>query len=237
MKNMKKRKVEGIIFIFTSFCFIMVGILMLIERIQICSMNINLKNGVSFYSDSDGTSDGDYDIAQLIPIMDNDSLYVNNDDDILVYYNGISTSDTDSRYMALSKEYKPQRQNKYIAKVDENTQENLENNKVRNSKFASNYVFEEDVDVKQPEQEKTEQPISTNVIANSATEPSRKIVTYSSTYAYKKQAKPITKWREHKKYSVGDKVIYNGRTYSCLQKHDSLGTWEPDIVPALWKEN
>ena len=113
VKNMKKRKVEGIVFIFTSFCFVMVGILMLIERIQICSMNINLKNGVSFYSDSNGTSNGDYDIAQLIPIIDNNSLYVNNDDDIVVYYNGISTSYTDSKYMALSKEYKPQGQNKY----------------------------------------------------------------------------------------------------------------------------
>jgi hypothetical protein len=37
-------------------------------------------------------------------------------------------------------------------------------------------------------------------------------------------------------YSVGQKVDYNGEIYQCIQAHTSESTWEPSIVPALWKD-
>lgn len=37
-------------------------------------------------------------------------------------------------------------------------------------------------------------------------------------------------------YSIGQKVQYNGEEYQCIQAHTSESTWEPNIVPALWKD-
>jgi hypothetical protein len=37
-------------------------------------------------------------------------------------------------------------------------------------------------------------------------------------------------------YSVGQKVTYNGELYQCIQAHTSESTWEPNVVPALWKD-
>ncbi len=37
-------------------------------------------------------------------------------------------------------------------------------------------------------------------------------------------------------YSIGQKVQYNGEEYQCIQAHSSESTWEPNIVPALWKD-
>jgi hypothetical protein len=37
-------------------------------------------------------------------------------------------------------------------------------------------------------------------------------------------------------YSIGQKVDYNGEVYQCIQAHTSESTWEPNVVPALWKD-
>lgn len=37
-------------------------------------------------------------------------------------------------------------------------------------------------------------------------------------------------------YSIGQKVSYNGQIYQCIQTHTSESTWEPPVVPALWKD-
>jgi hypothetical protein len=37
-------------------------------------------------------------------------------------------------------------------------------------------------------------------------------------------------------YAIGQKVDYNGEVYQCIQAHTSESTWEPSIVPALWKD-
>ncbi len=37
-------------------------------------------------------------------------------------------------------------------------------------------------------------------------------------------------------YSIGSKVQYNGEEYQCIQAHTSESTWEPNVVPALWKD-
>lgn len=42
-------------------------------------------------------------------------------------------------------------------------------------------------------------------------------------------------WQSGKAYSVGDKCIYLGNLYSCIQAHTSQDDWTPALVPALWK--
>jgi len=37
-------------------------------------------------------------------------------------------------------------------------------------------------------------------------------------------------------YPIGSKVDYNGEIYQCVQAHTSEPTWEPNVVPALWKD-
>ena len=37
-------------------------------------------------------------------------------------------------------------------------------------------------------------------------------------------------------YAIGQKVNYDGEIYQCIQAHTSESTWEPPIVPALWKD-
>lgn len=238
MNDMKKIKVKGIIFIFTSFCLAMVGILMLIEKIQICSMNINLKNGVNFYCDSKESYDEEYDIAQLLPMMNLDDDEYCNEDDILVCYSGISTAETDSKYMALSDDSRSRGEAKYIAQIDlDENEEELDNKKIKSSKFASNYIVEEDneaLDENEEDKNESEPTKNTNNIVAVAN--SNNTVTPVKKTRYKNNYNPVRRWRQHKLYKVGDKVTYNGKTYSCVQGHDSLSTWEPNMTPALWKK-
>jgi hypothetical protein len=37
-------------------------------------------------------------------------------------------------------------------------------------------------------------------------------------------------------YSAGQKVDYNNEVYQCVEAHTSEPTWEPPVVPALWKD-
>ena len=41
-------------------------------------------------------------------------------------------------------------------------------------------------------------------------------------------------WKEEKSYVVGEKVLYNGTLYSCLQSHTSQTGWEPSVAVSLW---
>lgn len=42
-------------------------------------------------------------------------------------------------------------------------------------------------------------------------------------------------WQSGKAYEVGDKCIYLGNLYECIQAHTSQDDWTPALVPALWK--
>ena len=42
-------------------------------------------------------------------------------------------------------------------------------------------------------------------------------------------------WQSGVAYEVGDKVIYLGNLYECIQAHTSQDDWTPAVVPALWK--
>jgi len=45
-------------------------------------------------------------------------------------------------------------------------------------------------------------------------------------------------WEIGKQYSVGEKVVYNGKTYTCIQAHTAHAyNWTPPEVPALWQLN
>ena len=35
-------------------------------------------------------------------------------------------------------------------------------------------------------------------------------------------------------YAVGDRVMYGGTLYKCLQAHSSQSTWTPTDAPSLW---
>ena len=35
-------------------------------------------------------------------------------------------------------------------------------------------------------------------------------------------------------YAVGDRVMYGGTLYKCLQAHTSQSTWTPTDAPSLW---
>lgn len=37
-----------------------------------------------------------------------------------------------------------------------------------------------------------------------------------------------------KTYAVGDRVVYNGVLYKCLQAHTSQADWLPGVAPSLW---
>ncbi len=41
-------------------------------------------------------------------------------------------------------------------------------------------------------------------------------------------------WETGVSYSVGDRVMYQGTEYECLQAHTSQAGWQPPNVPALW---
>jgi hypothetical protein len=41
-------------------------------------------------------------------------------------------------------------------------------------------------------------------------------------------------WAVGVAYAVGDRVLFNGVEYVCIQAHTSQADWKPDVVPALW---
>ena len=43
-------------------------------------------------------------------------------------------------------------------------------------------------------------------------------------------------WAAGAEYAAGDRVQYGGHLYACVQGHTSQTGWEPDIVPALWRQ-
>lgn len=46
----------------------------------------------------------------------------------------------------------------------------------------------------------------------------------------------IDSWKVGVDYKVKDTVVFNGKTYECLQAHKSISTWEPNLAHSLWKE-
>jgi hypothetical protein len=42
-------------------------------------------------------------------------------------------------------------------------------------------------------------------------------------------------WAVQTAYQVGNRVLYTGKVYRCLQAHNSQSDWAPNVVPALWK--
>lgn len=43
------------------------------------------------------------------------------------------------------------------------------------------------------------------------------------------------RWSENGiSYAVGDRVLYNGTLFKCLQAHTSQATWTPTDAPSLW---
>lgn len=45
------------------------------------------------------------------------------------------------------------------------------------------------------------------------------------------------KWATSTSYHVGDQVVYEGSSYTCLQSHTSIATWNPLDAFSLWKKN
>jgi len=43
-------------------------------------------------------------------------------------------------------------------------------------------------------------------------------------------------WMDGEKVEAGWKRTFGGKTYECLQAHQTQSDWTPDKVPALWKE-
>ncbi|NED56167.1 cellulose-binding protein, partial [Micromonospora aurantiaca] len=46
---------------------------------------------------------------------------------------------------------------------------------------------------------------------------------------------PGDTWQAGTAYAAGDRVTYNGATYTCLQAHTAIAGWEPPNTPALWQ--
>ncbi|CAF1034663.1 unnamed protein product [Didymodactylos carnosus] len=42
-------------------------------------------------------------------------------------------------------------------------------------------------------------------------------------------------WQPNVSYKIGDKVLYGGKVYMCIQPHTSLEGWTPVAVSALWQ--
>lgn len=41
-------------------------------------------------------------------------------------------------------------------------------------------------------------------------------------------------WKTDTAYAVGDRVLFDGKVYKCLQAHTSQETWTPSDAPSLW---
>ncbi|MFE4516093.1 carbohydrate-binding protein [Kitasatospora sp. NPDC056783] len=48
---------------------------------------------------------------------------------------------------------------------------------------------------------------------------------------------PSGTWAAGTSYNAGDRVTYNGVSYTCLQAHTAMAGWEPPNVPALWQRS
>ena len=48
-------------------------------------------------------------------------------------------------------------------------------------------------------------------------------------------SRDILPWTVNKSNHVGDRVVYQGNLYQCLQSHTSLANWTPTETPALWQ--
>ena len=44
----------------------------------------------------------------------------------------------------------------------------------------------------------------------------------------------FAEWSADKSYAVGDRVLYGGTLYKCLQPHTAQPTWTPSDSPSLW---
>lgn len=64
------------------------------------------------------------------------------------------------------------------------------------------------------------------------TNPSSSTTSISTTQA---PSGEIELWAVNTAYTVGTKVIFERKTYTCLQAHTSLPGWTPAAVPALWQ--
>lgn len=42
-------------------------------------------------------------------------------------------------------------------------------------------------------------------------------------------------WVANEQLIAGDERTYGGKNYICLQSHQTLSTWTPDVTPALWR--
>lgn len=43
-------------------------------------------------------------------------------------------------------------------------------------------------------------------------------------------------WELNKRYNAGDKVVYQGKLYKCIQSHTAYASdWTPPQTPALWE--
>jgi chitodextrinase len=45
----------------------------------------------------------------------------------------------------------------------------------------------------------------------------------------------LSPWLSNRHYRAGDVSSHLGSIYVCVQSHDSLSTWQPPMVPALWR--
>jgi hypothetical protein len=43
-------------------------------------------------------------------------------------------------------------------------------------------------------------------------------------------------WVANEMVEIGDIRSYNGKNYQCLQSHQTLVSWTPDVTTALWKK-
>ena len=53
---------------------------------------------------------------------------------------------------------------------------------------------------------------------------------------YRDNASAELAWMDGEKVEAGWKRTYGGKTYECLQAHQTQADWTPDKVPSLWKE-
>lgn len=66
----------------------------------------------------------------------------------------------------------------------------------------------------------------------------RKAMDKAGAYLTDEQAVEVSvlyrQWEPGVSYAVGDRRLYGGILYSCLQAHDAIETWNPADAPSLW---
>ncbi|MFC5817271.1 carbohydrate-binding protein [Nonomuraea harbinensis] len=62
------------------------------------------------------------------------------------------------------------------------------------------------------------------------------LATVAAPAAYGATAAAYAAWTAWTPYTAGTRVTHNGVDYECLQSHTSQPGWEPNVVPALWKQ-